>query len=101
MSAEAITPTKSVAANAFKYALIILAIAFAMALAIFLAGTVIHASNADQAEKRAIFEKVLNMSSAELDAKSVQELNGYRQDIERAGHYNVYLGNITATTRPS
>ncbi|BCW71879.1 hypothetical protein NicSoilB8_29230 [Arthrobacter sp. NicSoilB8] len=58
-------------------------------------GATTTASRNDQAEKRATFEKVLNMSSAELESKTVTELNGYQADIVKAGHHNMGLGNIT------
>lgn len=67
-------------------------------MAVFLGGAgyaTITSTTADMANKRASFEKVLNMSSAELEGKTVAELNDYRQDLKRAANYSLAFGNIT------
>lgn len=74
-------------------------IALAVTIMLVLFGGIIYttttSTKADIANKRAAFENVLNMSSAELESKTVTELNGYRKDIVVAGHYSPALGNIT------
>lgn len=51
--------------------------------------------NRDVEAKRAAFEQVLNMSSSELESKSVAELNSYRQDIEKVSRRSLLAGNIS------
>ena len=55
----------------------------------------VTSSEADRANKREAFENVLNLSSAELESKSVAELKGYHLDIVNAGHYSLAIGNIS------
>lgn len=51
----------------------------------------IYFTNLEQS-RHATFEKVLNMPNAELESKSVTELNDYRKNIESG---NQMLGNAT------
>jgi hypothetical protein len=98
MSTQTITPVNKRAwvrgffrSPAF-YAIVILTVA---ALVAAMAAAAIPAVRADQADKRAAFEKVLEMSSAELESKTLPELNGYRKDIRDAADYGLGFTNVT------
>jgi hypothetical protein len=96
MSIATLAPTdsESTSRNGFGASLII-AVVVMLVLMAGLVSIGMSVSNADRADKRAAFEHVLNMSSTDLEGKSLPELNGYRQDIVNASNYSVVAGNIS------
>lgn len=99
MSTESTAPATEKTPKLASFGSTEIAVAVAVMAALFggvgLGYSTITSTNADMATKGASFEKVLNMSSAELEGKTVAELNGYRQDIKRAANYSLAFGNIT------
>jgi hypothetical protein len=96
MSTKTAVPTgRNVTAGTLFQPPVIVAVAGTLAV-VLLAALATPAVQSDQASKRAAFEKVIVMSSDELESKSLPELNSYRRDILDAANFGLgFFGNIT------
>jgi hypothetical protein len=74
---------------------VIFAIVFTFVGMAALIGIALMMSEADQSGKRVAFENVLQMSSEELEGKSVSDLTEYRQAIRDVSHYSLVIGNVS------